>query len=69
MAAVAPTDGFVLDEAAPRWQLSPLTRRRWANFKSNRRGYYSLWIVGSLMLLFLMGSVLMLRVRRPSLTT
>ena len=51
MAAVAPTDGFVLDEAAPRWQLSPLTRRRWANFKSNRRGYYSLWIVGSLMLL------------------
>ncbi len=25
-------------------RLSPLTRRRWANFKANRRGYYSLWI-------------------------
>jgi microcin C transport system permease protein len=25
-------------------RFSPLTRRRWANFKANRRGYYSLWI-------------------------
>jgi microcin C transport system permease protein len=25
-------------------RLTPLTRRRWANFKANRRGYYSLWI-------------------------
>ena len=24
--------------------LSPLNRRRWANFKANRRGYWSLWI-------------------------
>ena len=24
--------------------LSPLNRRRWQNFKSNRRGYWSLWI-------------------------
>src|SRR5882757_7912720 len=23
---------------------SPLNRRRWQNFKSNRRGYWSLWI-------------------------
>lgn len=25
-------------------RLSPLARRRWANFKANRRGYYSMWI-------------------------
>ena len=24
---------------------SPLTQRRWANFKANRRGYLSLWII------------------------
>jgi microcin C transport system permease protein len=24
--------------------MSPLNQRRWANFKANRRGYYSLWI-------------------------
>lgn len=24
--------------------LSPLNQRRWANFKANKRGYYSLWI-------------------------
>ena len=28
--------------AASRRQLSPINRRRWLNFKSNRRGYYSL---------------------------
>jgi microcin C transport system permease protein len=27
-----------------RWALSPLNRRRLANFKANRRGYWSLWI-------------------------
>jgi microcin C transport system permease protein len=25
-------------------RFSPLTRRRWANFKANRRGYWSFWI-------------------------
>ena len=24
--------------------LSPINRRRWENFKSNRRGFYSLWV-------------------------
>ncbi len=24
--------------------LSPLNRRRWQNFKANKRGYWSLWI-------------------------
>ena len=27
-----------------RFSLSPLNRRRWQNFKSNRRGFWSLWI-------------------------
>src|SRR5690606_7759467 len=27
-----------------RLRLSPLNKRRWQNFKSNRRGYWSLWI-------------------------
>ncbi|MDE0348243.1 MAG: ABC transporter permease, partial [Gammaproteobacteria bacterium] len=35
-------------DAPRRSRLSPLTRRRWANFKANRRGYWSLWIVGAL---------------------
>ena len=25
-------------------RLSPLNQRRWRNFKSNRRAYWSLWI-------------------------
>ncbi len=24
--------------------LSPLNKRRWQNFKANKRGYWSLWI-------------------------
>ena len=31
-------------EVRPRRGLSPLNRRRWRNFKANRRGYWSLWI-------------------------
>ena len=37
-----------LGEAVPmtrtRFSPSPLNRRRWLNFKSNRRGYWSFWI-------------------------
>src|SRR6478609_5179473 len=37
-----------LGEAAPvtrhRFAPSPLNRRRWQNFKANRRGYWSFWI-------------------------
>ena len=25
-------------------RITPLTRRRWANFRAHRRGYWSLWI-------------------------
>jgi microcin C transport system permease protein len=34
-------------------ELSPLNRRRWENFKANRRGYWSLWIFGVLFFLSL----------------
>jgi len=38
--------------------LSPLMRRRWANFKANRRGYWSLWIIGTMMILSFMAELL-----------
>ena len=34
-------------------RLSPLNQRRWANFKANRRGYWSLWIFMFLFILSL----------------
>jgi microcin C transport system permease protein len=33
--------------------LSPISQRRWSNFKANRRGYWSLWIFGVLFILTL----------------
>ncbi len=41
----APGSYFVEAEAAPRRRFfGPLARRRWAVFKANKRGYWSLWI-------------------------
>ena len=37
-----------MDATPGRSRFSPLTRRRWANLKANRRGYWSLWIIGIL---------------------
>ena len=34
-------------------RLSPINRRRWANFSANRRGYWSLWIIAALLILSL----------------
>lgn len=34
-------------------EITPLTQRRIGNFKANKRGYYSLWIVGFLFLIAL----------------
>jgi microcin C transport system permease protein len=39
--------------ARGRWTLSPLNRRRWANFKANRRGYWALWIFLTLFIISL----------------
>jgi microcin C transport system permease protein len=41
--AVAPGGLAVLPELRP-LGMSPLNRRRWQNFKANRRGYVALWI-------------------------
>jgi microcin C transport system permease protein len=40
--SVSPTRA--LPWLARRFRLSPINRRRWENFKANRRGYWSLWI-------------------------
>ena len=46
MALETPTlqPGMVEEEAPRLFRLTPLTRRRWANFKAHKRGYWSLWI-------------------------
>jgi microcin C transport system permease protein len=41
--AVGPA-GLVVPPDGKRVALSPVNRRRWENFKANRRGYWSLWI-------------------------
>ena len=41
-----------------RVRFSPLTQRRWANFKANKRGYVSLWIIGTLVFLSLFAEVI-----------
>jgi microcin C transport system permease protein len=38
--------------------LSPLNRRRWQNFKANRRGYWSLWIFSILFALSLVSELI-----------
>ena len=38
--------------------LSPLARRRLANFRANKRGYWSLWIFGAIFTLTLLSDVL-----------
>ena len=36
-----------------RLTLSPINKRRWANFRANGRGYWSLWIIAVLFVLSL----------------
>ena len=50
--ATPETDGFIESDTAPgRFRMSPLTRRRWENFKANKRGYWSLWIISTMVVL------------------
>jgi len=37
---------------------SPLSKRRWQNFKSNKRAYWSLWIFGTIFLLCLFAELI-----------
>jgi microcin C transport system permease protein len=41
-----------------RFALSPLNRRRWQNFKANRRGYWSLWIFLALFIVSLFAELI-----------
>ena len=50
--------GPVLAPARGRFALSPLNRRRWQNFKRNRRGYVSLWIFSVLFVLSLLANLI-----------
>ena len=52
-ATLAAPDGF-LARLRQRFRLTPISRRRWENFKSNRRGYWSLWLFLSLFTLSLL---------------
>ena len=50
--ATPETAGFIeSDTASGRFRMSPLTRRRWENFKANKRGYWSLWIISTMVVL------------------
>lgn len=40
------------------FRLTPISRRRWENFKSNRRGYWSLWLFLSLFVVTLLAEVI-----------
>jgi len=44
MADVEPTGPLGLAPPPRRFELSPINQRRWHNFQTNRRGYWSLWI-------------------------
>ncbi|HKY86868.1 MAG TPA: ABC transporter permease, partial [Pseudorhodoplanes sp.] len=52
MTAIAPTGIAVPPENRP-LAMSPINIRRWQNFKSNRRGYWSLWIFLTLFIISL----------------
>jgi microcin C transport system permease protein len=46
------------DAIRARVHITPINRRRWENFKANRRGYWSLWIFLALFLLSLFAEVI-----------
>jgi len=54
----APVEARTSRRWAPRLALSPLNRRRWHNFKSNRRGYWSLLIFLALFVFTLFAEVI-----------
>jgi microcin C transport system permease protein len=56
--ATAPLSWVERLRALTRVTLTPINQRRWENFKANRRGYYSLWIFGTLFILSMFAGVL-----------
>jgi len=56
MSASASSNSQTYDaNGRPRGWLSPTSKRRWANFKANRRGYWSLWLFLFLFIASLLG--------------
>jgi microcin C transport system permease protein len=55
--AVAPT-GLAVPPERRRIDLSPMGRRRWENFKANRRGYWSFWIFAILFVVSLFAELI-----------
>ena len=55
--AIGPIGTEVPAERRP-LRLSPLNRRRWENFKRNRRGYVSLWIFATLFVISLFAELI-----------
>ncbi len=54
----APARSRLGDTLRARIHVSPINRRRWENFKANRRGYWSLWIFLILFVLSLFAEVI-----------
>ena len=50
-----PTRGLI--ERWTGWKPTPITHRRWRNFKANRRGYYSLMVLGALFVVSLLAEL------------
>jgi len=57
-ATINPEPGETQPPAKRLFTLSPLNRRRWENFKANRRGYWSLWIFLILFFISLLAEVI-----------
>ncbi len=53
-----PTGPIGLSPTPRRFELSPINQRRWRNFKTNRRGYFSLWIFLVLFVISLLAEVI-----------
>lgn len=51
-------DGSASGEGFLSFQLTPLNRRRWANFRASKRGYWSLWIVGVMLFVSLFAELI-----------
>ena len=58
-AALTSEDVLKTSEGKPRLiEFSPLTLRRWANFKANKRGYWSLWIISTMVIVSLFAELI-----------
>jgi len=51
--AISPAGGLAVPPEGQLIAISPVNKRRWENFKANRRGYWSLWIFLALFIISL----------------